>query len=111
QAAAGGPDPRPHRREHLAAAPARHVSLHEAEYQPERGAGRQDDAGTVDRCSRAEALWNATVRQRNDNEADRDVDPEDPLPSGPLCDRTANDRAGDEREPGHATEDPQRLGA
>ena len=51
-----------------------------------------------------------TADERNDDQADRQVDPEDPLPSKTLGDCAASNGAGNEGQSGHGAEYAQRLG-
>ena len=88
------------------------LPAHQSPHDAERGAGHQHEAGDVERGAARRALPGCgRATSGIDDEADRDVEPEDPLPGEALGDRAADDRAGDHREPGDAAEDPERRPA
>jgi hypothetical protein len=55
-----------------------------------------------------EALRDAQEHERNDEQANGDVEPEDPLPGEALSNRAAHQRAREDSQPGDAPEDSQR---
>ena len=54
------------------------------------------EARDVERSASAEALPGATEHERNDHEADRNIEPEDPLPGEALGDGATHDRSSDQ---------------
>jgi len=98
---------RPQRRDHLRAGPAGAVSAHQPPHQAKCSTRHHDEARDVERSAGAEALPRASEHERNDHEADRNIEPEDPLPSDAFGDRATRDRSGNQGKSHDATEDPQ----
>src|SRR5260370_41105630 len=61
-------------------APAGTVPAHQPPYQPDRGAGHQHEPAYVESGTGSETLRDATERERDGDQTNRDVEPEDPLP-------------------------------
>ena len=104
-----GEQPTGHKRcDDLKAAPAGAVPAHQSPYQPEGGARNAQQAAEIERSAWPEALLYATEHERDNQQADRHVEPEDPLPGQALSDRPSHDRTGDQGQPADATKDSQR---
>ena len=92
----------------LKAVPTGRVAAHKAPHQAERGKGDQRQAREIEGDIRTEAFIDTADRQRHDDGGDRQIDPENPLPSYALRNRAAGDGPGDKRHAGDAAEDPKR---
>ena len=101
-------DARDQRGHDLRARPAARVGPDEAPHEAERGGGDEPDAGHVEPRLRAVALAQPRHAQRDRHEADRDVEPEDPLPREALDDRAAHERAERDSEAGDAAPQAER---
>ncbi len=93
------------------AGPADMVAAHQRPDDGKRGHGYQQEPGHIERGSRAEAFRAAAKQQQDDHAADRQVDPEDPLPGEAAGDRAADHRTGDQGEAGDAAEQAQHAAA
>ena len=82
----------------LGAAPAREVAAHEAPDEPEHAAGDEHEPAQVERGVGAEALRQPRQRERHERQAERHVEPEDPLPGEALGDRAADERPARHRQ-------------
>ena len=98
-------------RDDLGTGPADAGRAHQPEDEGERCAARQHEALEVDRRVGAAALRDPAADERERNEADGEVEPEDPAPVEARGDRAARDRPGDQRKPGDAGENAERLAA
>src|SRR5262249_47587072 len=78
--------------------PADGVAAHEAPDDPEQAGARESEPGQVESVRRAVRLAQAEERKRRQDESNRDVDPEDPLPGKPFHDRAADQRPDPDRE-------------
>ena len=85
--------------EDLGARPAQLVAADQAPDDPEHAGADEADAGQVELARRPVALGQPGQRERHEQDADRDVEPEDVLPREALDDGTADDRAERDREP------------
>ena len=91
-------DPQRKGRDDLRTCPAGVVRTYEAPDDPDQCDRDQGDTAEVERHTRPERLRQETHRQDAGSDADRDVDPEDPVPVESLGDRPADDRAECDRE-------------
>ena len=85
------------------------VAAHESPHEPERRTRDEHETGDVDRRIRAVALADLAPGERDHEQAERDVDPEDPLPREALGDRAADDRPARDGEARDAEVDAERL--
>ena len=60
-----------------------------------------------ERRARSEALRHAPEHKGHDEQADGDVEPEDPLPGEALGNGAAHHRTSEDGQPGHTTEGPE----
>ncbi len=84
------------------------VAAHEAPDEPEEARRGEREAGQVEGRTGAVGLLHTEARERQQDEADRDVQPEDPLPRDPLDDRTADHRAERDRQAADTAPGPER---
>ena len=98
------------RRDDLRARPAVRVPVDETPDEPEHAAAGEHEPRQVERLVRAVALLEHE-RQRQDDQADRHVQPEDPLPGDPIDDGAADERAGCDGQAGDARPRPERKSA
>src|SRR5213078_174155 len=96
------------RRDHLEAGPTGLVSAHQPPDESEGAAAHQREAGDVEAGVWAEALLHPGEYERDREQPDRHVDPEDPLPADSLDDGTADERPARHGDPRDRTEDPDR---
>src|SRR4029078_1883970 len=68
------------------------VPADEAPHDPEQPRARERDAWEIEPTGRAPALYETPQGKRDEDEADRHVEPEDPVPGDPLDDRAADER-------------------
>jgi len=99
------------RRDDLGRAPAHRVAAHDAVDDAEQAGRGERQAGQVQRAGRAVALAQAARGERREREADRDVEPEDPLPRDPLDHGAADERAERDAEPADTGPDAERQPA
>jgi hypothetical protein len=78
--------------QHGQAGPAVVVPADHAEHDPEQPQARQDKAGQAQAARQAVALGEPDPREREHHDADRHVQPEDPLPGGALDHGAADQR-------------------
>ncbi len=102
------PGPCCQRRDDLKTAPAGAIAAYQPPHYPQGRTRHQYKAAHVKIHACPETLWDATEHERNDEQADGDVEPEDPLPGEALGDRATYYRASEKGQPGHTPEDPQR---
>ena len=93
---------RGHRREDERARPAVRVAAHEAEDHAEQAEAHEGDAGHVEALGRPAALAQAARGEGQEQEPERDVEPEDPLPGQPVDDQPAEQRPDGDAEAAHA---------
>jgi hypothetical protein len=87
------------------------VSTHESPDGPEGSRADQRQAREVESGVAAEALLDPGEDERDRGQADRHVEPEDPLPVDALGDRAADERAAGDRDPGDRAEQADRRSA
>src|SRR6266511_2272543 len=99
----------------LETSPADAVTADEPPDDPEQTRAREPEAGQVELRARPPALVQAAPGERDQQQPDRDVEPEDPLPRHPLDDGAADERAERDREAADAApcaeREPAPLGA
>ena len=83
--------------------PAVVVPAHHAEHDPEQPQAGQGHAGQVQAGRRAVALAEPRPRDREERQADRHVQPEDPLPGGALDHGAADERPDGDGETAHCS--------
>src|SRR4029079_9168472 len=88
--------------EHLAGAPAERVRADDAPNDAEEADDRDHHAREVEPVRGALRLARVYPRERDGDEPDRAVEPEDPLPRDPGRERAADDRADRDSEAGDA---------
>ena len=98
------------RAEHLRTAPARVVAAHDAEHQSDDAEGGEHDARDVEPHPHAGDAGQREQRERDRDDGDRHVQPEDRGPVPAVDDRTADDRAECDAEAGDAAPDADRGG-
>ena len=91
--------------QHLGAGPAGDVAPHQAPHDAQRPAGAQREAPQVEGGIGAVGLVHAGQDQRDGDQAQRHVDPEDPLPGQSLGDGAAHQRAAGRGHAHHALQD------
>jgi hypothetical protein len=96
------------RRDHLGARPADGVRADEAPGQAEHAAAGEQEPAEVELWSRTEALREPGERERSQYQADRHVEPEDPVPVEAVDDGAADDRPCRNRETGDTAPEPDR---
>ena len=98
------------RQEDQRARPTTVVAAEDAEHDQEQRRGEGHETGDV-RPSRAlvAGLRDPGERNREGEDADRDVDEEDPAPSEPVGQETTDQRAGGDRSPHRGTPDGKRA--
>ena len=89
-------------------APAVGVAAHDAVDDPEEPCRREHQPDRVEALARAAALHEEQARRRQHEQADRHVEPEDPLPGDAVDDGAADERAERDRETGDARPDAER---
>ena len=77
----------------------------------EQAAGREGEAGQVEPTVRAVRLLQLPERERDQDEPEGHVQPEDPLPGDALHDRAADERAERDGEAADATPGAERKTA
>ena len=97
--------------EDLGRAPARAVPAHDAPDHAEQAARREHEPERVEAFARAVALGQEGARERQDDDPERDVQPEDPLPGDAVDDGAADERPERDREPRDARPDAERDAA
>src|SRR6185436_111264 len=76
------------------------IPADEAPHDPEQPRARERDAREIEPTGRAPALLEMAQGKRDEEEADRHVEPEDPVPGDPLDHRAADERPeGDRQSP------------
>src|SRR5205085_4078940 len=80
-------------------APADRVAAHEPPDDPEETRADEHEAASVQSLRRAVGLVETGQRERNEGDADRDVEPEDPVPGDAADDRAPNERSERDGEP------------
>src|SRR5215469_14404650 len=92
----------------LNAAPARAITAYQPPHEPEGRACHDQHTAEVKHGAWPEAFLNADESKRHDDQADRDIEPEDPLPGQTLSDGSTYDWARDEGQPRQTPKDAQR---
>jgi hypothetical protein len=105
--AAKAATPNTERGQDLGASPADVVRPDEPPGESDHGDRAECNATDVDRLAWAERLGKESSRKECRHDADRDVDPEDPVPVDSFRDRAADDRPKGNREAGEAAVDAE----
>ena len=97
-------------RDDLGAAPAEVVAVDDAPHEGQQAGADQAEAGDVEAALRAVGLGQAEGGHRQDDEPDRDVEPEDPVPVEALRDGATDERTDGDGQTGDATPRTERDG-
>ena len=103
------PDARARRARSCSSSPA--PAAHDPEHEPEQADARERHAGQVEPVVGAEALAQRRARPRREQQPDRHVEPEDPVPGDALDDRAADHRAERDAEAADPAPDADRQPA
>jgi hypothetical protein len=98
-------------KDRLDAGPAELVAVDQAPHHGQQAAAREAQAGQIESSRWAAGLFEPERRQGDGDQADRYVDPEDPLPIQALGDRPTDERTDRDGEAGDATPCAERDGS